>query len=464
MSIWHSLRDRLRGRLGRLRATPTPRRAQSNPAAMGSADSRSPTRVLKVGSHRIAFGLTWQPHAGLEFPKQLAHLKSQGFKAYALSVPTDLVGVADVPIRGKTAAAALVLADRHSKGGSELFVFRMDSTCVLLALSDGLPVPGFDLVGLKSAIASAAELFQHIKSGQPVRIAGNVDWIADIERLTPEQAFSDFDNHVRLHRMQDWRALLKGALAVLAPLCLVGTVSYLWYESEQERLALASQVPTDPNLDYEQALGQALLRVAPTGSGVLQQWTATVKALPFSLAGWTLKSVKCLPDACKAEWQRQYGNYADFSRAVEAHLRTSVVMTPTKDLGDAGVSTLHPIELLQIQRLRKDRLPTSQEAQQIWGGTLQDLLLLGANKAMLGDFKLFGANAPSPAGLRSPVFRADFRLETGLWLLDEIELPAYVAPESLEIHISFDGSLGTREVKHGSFILSGAVFANANKR
>lgn len=459
------LLERLQGARGRWRASPQAPRAPSPESGTGAAETRTQTRILKVGAHRVAFGLNWQPHAGLEWPKQLAHLKTQGFKAFAASVPPDLVGVADVPVRGKTAAASLVLADRYSKGGSELFVFRIDATCVLLALSDGQPVPGFDVAGLKNQIASTAELFIQIKSGQPIRIAGNVDWLAGMEPLSPDQAFSNVKSHVRLHNLQDWRALLPRGLAVLALLGLVGGVGTMAYQAEQERQALAEQVPADPNLDYEQTLAQALLRVSPAGSGALHQWANTVRDLPVSLAGWTLVKVQCRPDACKATWKRQYGNYADFSHAAEADLGASVVMAPGKDLADAEVSTLHPIVLLQAERLQKQRLPGSKEAQQVWGGTLQDLLLLGSSKAMLGDFKLFGANSgSSEAGLRAPVFKADFRLETGLWLLDEIELPPYAVPESLEIQFSLDGSLGTQEVQRGSFILSGAVFAHASKR
>ena len=61
------LRERLQGALGRRHATPQATQSLSPESGAGAAETRTPTRIqtriLKVGSQRVAFGLNWQ-HCG----------------------------------------------------------------------------------------------------------------------------------------------------------------------------------------------------------------------------------------------------------------------------------------------------------------------------------------------------------------------------------------------------------------
>lgn len=462
MLLWNKVQAFWGKRLSRAqRESPTQSEAPSQKPHL--AASKSQTRVLKIGTAHVAFGLQWQPYHGANFEQQINHLKSQGCKGYAVSSPADVVGVSDIRLPRKTVSGALALADRFSKGGCELFVFDTDSAHILVALNNGLPVPGFDVIGLQSEIQSAIQLFLDIRKEESIRFVGNVNWLEGIETLSAIKAFTDCPGHVCIQPMERWQTQLRriGLIGLPVLVCL-GAYSLYLFDQEASR---AQQAPEDPNLAYERDVNQALLRTAPTGSALLQQWNATLEALPVTLGGWTLKSVKCRADACKSEWKRHHGSFTDFSHAAQLELGVSAVEASGKELEAAVLSVMHPIQALDSGRLQRQALPHVELAQKSQGALLQDLLLLGARQAVLTDFKLFGSNTAVPVGhLRAPVLKADFKLEADLWMLDAIELPPYVIPEGMELQISIDGSSGKKEAHYGSFALSGAVFANAKPR
>jgi len=462
MLLWNKVQALWGKRLSRAhRGFPTQSEALSQKPRLVA--SKTQTRVLKIGTAHVAFGLQWQPHHGANIAQQINHLKSQGYKGYAVSSPADVVGVSDISLPRKTISGALALADRFSKGGCELFVFDTDSAHTLVALNNGLPVPGFDVIGLKSEIQSAIQLFREIRKDDAIRLVGNVNWLDGIETLSPIKAFTDCPGYVCIQPMERWQTQLRRIVLIGLPV-LICWGAYSLYQFDQEA-SKAQQAPEDPNLAYERDLNQALLRTAPTGSALLQHWNDTLEALPVTLGGWTLKSVKCRADACKSEWKRHHGSFTDFSQAAQLVLGVSAVEASGKELEAAVVSVMHPIQALNSGRFQRQALPHVDLAQRSLGALLQDLLLLGARQAVLTDFKLFGTNTPVPVGdLRAPVLKADFKLEADLWMLESIELPPNVIPEGMELQISIDGSSGKKEAHYGSFVLSGTVFANAKPR
>jgi hypothetical protein len=426
-----------------------------------SAEPQNQTRVLKMGTTHVAFGLQWQPHHGANFEPQIRHLRQQGYKGYAVSSPADVLGLSDISVPRKTISGALALADRHAKGGCELFVFHTDAAHTLVALNNGLPVPGFDIIGLKSEIKSAIQLFQDIRKDESIRMVGNVTWLEGIEPLSPNQAFTHCPRHVCIQPMVRWQTLLR-QIGLIGLIVVLAAGGYSLYEAQQST-TMATATPEDPNVAYERDVGQALLRTAPTGSVMLQQWTATLEILPVTLGGWTLKSVKCRADACKSEWKRHHGSFTDFSHALAKELDMTAFETTGKDLQDPVVTVMHLIPAIKAERLHRPTLPLVEQAQRSMGTLLQDLLLLGAQKAVLSEFKLFGSRtAPPLKDLRAPVMVSEFKLEADLWMLDEIALPHHVIPEGMELQVSFEGAAGKKEAHYGSFILSGAVYANAN--
>jgi hypothetical protein len=459
MQAWHKVEAFLQKRFSRAhRDTPIPNDAPLQKTH--SAEPKNQTRVLKMGTASVAFGLQWQPHHGANFEQQIKHLRQQGYKGYALSSPADVLGVSDISLSRKTISGALALADRHSKGGCELFVFHADAAHALVALNNGLPIPGFDIIGLKSEIKSAIQLFRDIKKEESIRIVGNVNWLEGMEPLSPNQAFTDCPTHVCLQPMDRWKTVSL-QVGLIGFVVLLGVGAYSLYQT-QLSAPVANAMPEDPNLNYERDLSQALLRTAPTGSAMMQEWTATIQSLPVTLGGWTLKTVKCRADACKSEWKRHHGSFADFSHAAQMALGVSGYETSGHDLEDPEVSVMHAIHPVKPERLQRPTLPHVDQAQRSLGTMLQDLLLLGARKAVLSEFKLFGSSTAVPVkNLRAPVLVAEFKLEADLWLLDEIELPHYVVPEGMELQVLLDGSSGKKEAHYGSFILSGAVYANA---
>lgn len=422
--------------------------------------SKNQTQVLKMGQAHVAFGLQWQPHHGANVKPQISHLQQQGYKGYAVSSPADLLGVSDITVPRKTISGALALADRHAQGGSELFVFHADGKHTLVALNNGLPVPGFDMVGLQSEIQSAIQLFRDIRKEQAIRIVGNVRWLEGIEPLSPEQAFANGPAHVCIQPMDRWRTRLL-QVGVLGCFVLLCAGAYTLYQ-EQFAAPVAQDMPEDPNLVYERELTQALMRTAPSGSAMLQQWSSTIQNLPVTLGGWTLKSVKCRADACQSEWKRHHGSFTDFSQAAQMALGSAAFETSGKELDNPVVSVMHAVSPTRSERLQRSTLPPVDQAQRTLGALLQDLMLLGARHAVLNEFKLFGSSTAIPVkSLRAPVLVAEFKLEADLWMLDEIALPQHVIPAGVELQVLIDGSSTQKEAHYGSFILSGAVYANA---
>ena len=410
------------------------------------------------------FGMRWQPlSAEANLAQELGKQKAQGAKAYAVNFASDLLGLSDSAASKDTFSAALALAE-HSKGGSELFLFQFKQNYALIALNQGLPVPGFDLWGSKQAIADAAKLFTDIQGAQRVRHVGNMEGWPDIQPLSPDTAFADPVDHARITTFQTLRQFLPLLLVAI----LLGLVyaAYAWYEAEQEAQRRAREVPEDPNVVYERSLNSAWQGLAPSGMGAVQAWSHAIDKQPLQLAGWSLTQIKCRAEKCQLAWQRNYGNYLDFSQAAQSHLGVPSEVDPSKALAEGWVTTDHPTDLTSVTRLERQNLPSVSEARKVLGAQLQDLLLVGATQVVLTEPALFGKQGgnANAAGLRRPVLRGEFKIEGSLWMLKELALPTFVVPEGIELNVL--PAKGAEKVERAptKFVLTGGYFANGSKQ
>jgi len=453
-------RARLQRALQRL-ASAWPRR-KPNQAPLQA--NLSPTHTQRIGRHRWMFGLRWQPLSPeAKLAQELSKHKAQGAKAYALTYTSDLLGLSDTAAPKGTCAAALTLAEQHSNGGSELFLFQFGQDHALIALNQSLPVPGFDLWGSKSAITAAAKLFSDIHGEQHVRQVGNVEGWAGIQHLSPETAFAEPVEHAEVKTFQSLSQLLP--LVLVALLLGLGFAGYTWYETQQEQLRRAMAVPEDPNMVYERNLRSAMQGLAPAGMGAVHAWSKVLGKQPLRLAGWSLTQIKCRLEVCQMTWRREYGNYLDFSNAAQSQLGSMVTIEKSKELNDSTVSTTHPIGLTEVARMDRQSLPLATEARKLLGAQLQDLLLLGAGQAVMTDPSLFGGQGvgASLAGLRKPVLKGEFKIEGALWMLNELALPAFAVPEGIELNFLPSNSADPQQIVSTKFVLTGGYFSNASK-
>lgn len=454
-----SFRARMQQALHRLgKALPSRQSAQAQPIHKPSA-----SHTEKIAGQRLMFGMRWQPlSADANLAQELSKHKAQGAKAYVVSVASDLLGLSDAAPPKGTFSAALALAEQHSQGGSELFLFQFKQDHALIALNQGLPVPGFDLWGSQQAITDAAKLFTDIHGAQRVRSMGNVQGWPGIEPLSPDTAFADPAEYAQVSAFQSLRQWLP--VVLLAVLLGLAYAAYAWYEAEQEAERLARSAPEDPNVVYERKLRAALQALAPSGMGAVQAWSDALSRQPLQLAGWTLSQAKCRAEVCQLTWQRVYGNYLDFFNAAQTQLGVKAEVETSKGLKDAGVTTAHPTDLSSVTRLERQNLPMTTEARKTLGAQLQDLLLVGASQVVVTDPTLFGEPGGGLAGLRKPVLRGEFRIEGPLWMLKELALPAFAVPEGIELNFLPNKGAELTQRVPTKFVLTGGYFANGSKQ
>jgi hypothetical protein len=435
------------------------------PEQAPSRANTSPTQLHRIGRQRWLFGLRWQPlSADADLAQELSKHKAQGARAYALTYDSELLGLSDTATPKGTCAAALTLAEHHSNGGSELFLFQFEQDHALIALNQSLPVPGFDLWGSKSAIKAAAKLYTDIHGEQHVRQVGNVQGWSGIQHLSPETAFAEPVEHAEVKSFQSLRELLP--LVLVALLLGLGFVGYTWYETVQEEQRRAMAVPEDPNIVYERTLRSAMQGLAPAGMGAIHAWSMAVGKQPLRLAGWSLTQVKCRLEVCQMTWRRDYGNYLDFSNAAQTQLGATASIEKSKELNDSTVSTTHPIGLSDVTRIDRQSLPHANEARKLLGAQLQDMLLLGASQAVMTDPSLFGGQGSGAnlAGLRKPVLKGEFKIEGQLWMLNDLALPTFAVPEGIEVNFLPSNSADPQQIVSTKFVLTGGYFANSSKQ
>nr|WP_315229971.1 type 4b pilus protein PilO2 [uncultured Limnohabitans sp.] len=414
----------------------------SSPSAEDARDDSAqvPTcQSMVVNGKNLAFGGAWTPASEeTGWKKILSTAFNDGYTHYAAHEHESTVGLfGALPKDAHTAyAAALVVAQHFSAGGTELFVFQTGEQCGLVGLMEYAPIPGYDVMGTQEQIQQLIREFHDINTSQLVHSYGNVNWVADIQSLELNKLAYKADAKSKLKRIPNIKLrVLMGLVSVLCvAACLFGFQQYLeMRQAEEDALAATSQ---NPNLLYEQSLAFALKTTGEPGASHLQVWRQFFAKVPLNVGGWNFKTLECKPLVCDIVWARSSGTFKSFETQLPPAMKAVTTFKLDTDLVKAEVHTQHKLTELFPADGQKTvdikNLPVERDVQKLWGSQLQDLSLLKNLNVNLSKTTLFGGQG-NPAELMRPIVKGTWSIEHDIWSLPELPMPDYVVPENLKV-------------------------------
>lgn len=399
-------------------------------------------QVLQVEGKTYVFGLEWRliPPTRV-LVRTLALARREGKSVYAMSEMEDIIGVGNVSNAGLGLrySAALQLASKFSQGGLELYAFQMASGQVaVVALSDSRPIPGFDFLGDAAQATGLIDEFLAIQAGQPIRQVGNAGLLEAEESAQPEDLFASPARSARVKSLPGGRStwwLL--ALGLALSLAVWGALH--WLEQERARVIEENRKAREtPDYLYRRSLAQQLQGLQTAGPARLSAWMAVLRQLPMVHHGWRLVRAQCSANECKVQWDRMYGNFSDFMRALPPGTRTADEVPVNNSPVTASILSWHPApaDAAQEARIVPEGLPVIRDGLRQVSDQFQDLALLGQGQAEIDKPSLFAGNA-NPADLELPVFHGRWSLTQQLWLLPHVRIEPHCVVDLLEL-VLFD--------------------------
>ena len=410
------------------------------PAGQAPTSESAPPMVTVIEGVRYVFGLEWRlipPTRSLQRTLSLARKENK--MQYVLTDMQDIIGFCGhLPRKWRNAySAALHLAGRLSQGGLELYAFELaHDQCMVVALNESRPIPGFDFVGEAALGRGLVDEFLAIEQGQPIRFMGNAGWLEGEESVALEDIFANPASAARLKRLWAANSVKWAAGGAAVFLSLVAGGHY-WVEMEREEMMMAAQNPAiDLNAEYQQSLAQAWAEVAAPGAGLLLQWQALMADLPLVHQGWGLKKVECDAKACQAQWTRMYGTYADFFKKLPPRTHSAQEVQEGDDALQAMVVSKHVVVPKEPQPTwHHAKLPRIDIALRELSSELQNLALLGQVKVALSKPTLFGGNE-DPQLLAQPVMTGQWSVKHDASTLGYLTVPSHGVPKRLLLEVS----------------------------
>jgi hypothetical protein len=436
------------------------RQKTANPSRMTHDES---AKLVTIDGVRYVLGLEWRllpPTRSLQRTLSLARKERKS--QYVLTDMEDIIGFCGaLPYKWTFAySAALHLAGRLSQGGLELYAFALPhEQCMLVALNESRPIPGFDFVGEAAIAREMIDEFLAIQQGQPIRLVGNAGWLEGEESVTLEDIFAQPVSAARLKRLWADNAV-KWAAGVAGVLALAVAGGHYWVEMEREQMIAAVQNPLiDPNAQYQKALVQAWAEVPAPGPHLLRQWQNLMADLPLVHAGWRLKNVECDAKLCKAQWSRMYGTYADFFKQLPPNSQSAQEVQEGDNALQAMVVSHHSVAAEAVDNpWRNASLPRMDLALRELSSNLQNFSLLGQVKVEMSKPTLFGGTQ-DPQSLNTAVMTGHWTVQHDASTVDYLTVPSYGVPKRLVFQVS-----PTKEKSGMTYVFEGQYYAQAIKK
>lgn len=403
--------------------------ANANATDTAPADGVAAAQVVMIERRPYAFGIDWRFYGdSKELRQTLWSAHRGGLSHYILGDTQDLIGLMrgfSGDFKGKPHAAALQLAESVSRGGMELFVFKLANDLYsITALQDSRPVLPFDRVGGRSEILTLAGQFQLQCVGQELRQVGNTGELEDEENLKLADAFGRPVERVRLKAVPNFRLILIG-LGALLVLGLIGSTTSWWLGKERAQAEQSRQQrERDPNVMYEKQVEAGMKAVGIAAQLQLNSWRETIKVIPESHSGWDLSKISCSADRCEAQWERKFGNYQDFYLKPLSGLLSTTDTQNADNPAQAGIKTVHKVNLPANPPtpLTRADLPALGESVQLLASQLQDLALLPNGEVKVGPPALYPAvQGLNPQQINKPVVQGKWSLSHELWTLGDLD-------------------------------------------
>ena len=428
-----------------------------NTPAVDSAKS------ILIGRHHYVFVLDWRLYnRSSDLTKTMRTVQRLGYSHY-MTAAMDIAGFAygvDRRIKQKPHSAAMHLAETSSRGGVEMFVFRITETLYsLTVLSESKPVPHFDQVGSLAEVMALIEEYKALQSGQSIRYVGNVEEVAGLEKMALSDAFGLPEPEAALKGLPNYQLRIQLALIMVPVVLIASAGGYWWFSEKQKSDRLRLTQMQDPNLVYERQIDSALQQLGPEGNQALVLWREVFGKLPVARSGWRLEKVVCQSDTCTVSWRRESGSVHDFKSNPPAGM-VSMSQSQTGDNpADAVIETTFAVALPSgaEQARKRSELPSSQQAELVLTSQLQDIALLTDAQVRLKPPELFPSTGAKTDQLMRPVVRGEWSITHELWSLGDLRLalPAQ-ALQSLTIQLD-------EKTKNWVYTLTGHYYAKGKK-
>jgi hypothetical protein len=400
------------------------------------------SQAVKINQHHFVFGLDWRFFTdSKDLSRTVRGAKRDGFDHQVVAQTDDLVGIGRIPTPPKKArlySASLHLSQSVSRGGMELFVFKLDADLFcLVALNDSRPIIGFEKAGTRSDIMTLAGEFQLSQVGYTIRQAGNTGALEHEEPIKLTEAFGPPDDNTRVKAIPDYKIIALKVAAVVG----IGVMGFFIYgyineakiKAAAERLARER----DPNFLYEREVEASMKKTGLSAQEQMERWRATIQDIPVSRQGWRLTDIACQPEQCTLNWSRDYGSYTEFFAVPLAHEVRSTESQAANNPASSNIQTVLTVPAAPVAAggLDRKQLPGLPQIQRLLASQLQDLSLLENSSVELKNAELY----PAPAGLKAaqinkPVVRGEWTIAHEIWSLNDLSfsIPGLVA-ESLSI-------------------------------
>ena len=326
-----------------------------------------PSRVIRVGSVDLAFGLEWLPLLG-DAGQASAMARRQGASHRILSgnPPAALGMSAGLSRRHPCWSAAALMAQLHPTG-TVAWVVRLDAdSWHVLACHEGVALaradrsyPDRDLAC--EAVDALRLSYPHLDFQSGSASAAESEEVRLRELASATGSYAALQPVRRLWRRALWAV---GSLVLLA----VAVLRFWWsypVAQDPQRVAQAA---------WMQVFEEALARQPVHGTQGTRDLLAALYDQPVHLAGWRLRSVRCEPSAglgpwqCQSEYRRALTG-ADNRGFMEAAQAGWHLDFPSLD----RVRVRWPL-VLAAQRPDPQQLPVGQVQARDWASTLQEIL------------------------------------------------------------------------------------------
>jgi len=399
------------------------------------------------GSRNLAFGLEWRGLSGFEGEdKEIALLAKEvnATRQVVVHGKSVICGFHSGQMqRGMQAYSAAVLFQESVKAVDALLLQKVDGApYVLIAIRDGVPAPGMDLVGSKAALVEKARDYIQNAGERGIIVYGDSDDIfPDTQSFDIEAVSLPETSKSLLVKPKKSMGII--SLSAIAVAIVVAYMVYDNYEAGQEAKHRPKQV--DPAVAYGQSLENALSQVGLPARITASVYHRAVGGVPAVHEGWILKKIDCAKN-CVVTLGRDGGTNRSF-------LLGGVDPSKVEFSGD-GMSIMQTLYLkFPPGRIDKKRFPMDRDFLLNTGSAFQQMSMAGIT-SNLGTISPFGVTpgGSMPKGFKA-VYRGTWTLSGPYGLMDDAfkRLDGNMTLEGLTITQSGGDILGVRFKAEGYF-------------
>lgn len=329
-------------------------------------DINNPARVIQIAGKRFSVGLLWQPLLGLQSIKQevVEFAQAESMNLAVVYQQTDaqagFVATSETKLFAGTYSLASVLAEKL--GDSWLGVFEVDNdNWVLLAVHDGMIVPGCDLIGTRSEIQDQLQEISLLNPWGMVYLSDEesmLNWIPDTanyEVQTLDQLLTA-KKYKKSHRLYEIReGVSKTALIALGAVVGIGLIAFggKWYmdnvqSKNRQKVSMMAQITKSRQMEADRAMWRERVQAAtpkpdwyekPSSGDFIAGCNQWLETLPVNVAGWALIEIQCKPDAFQSTYRFMQGTtMADFQTAAAQMKHNQMVTDFAVDVEQASLT------------------------------------------------------------------------------------------------------------------------------